>query len=44
MNDLDISTCEIEKIRIDQDSIKGMIISTLQAVAFCHLLGLKVQE
>lgn len=43
MKDLDISSCDIEKLRIDQESIKGMIISPLQAEAFCHLLGLKVQ-
>ncbi len=43
MKDLDISTCDIEKLRIDHESIRDMIISPLQAETFCHLLGLKVK-
>ncbi len=43
MKDLDISTCEIEKLRIDHISIKGLIIASWQAEAFCHLLGIQVK-
>lgn len=43
MKDLDISSCAIDKLRIDSSSIKGMIISPSQAETFCHLLGLKVK-
>ncbi|AIO19703.1 hypothetical protein KQ51_01829 [Candidatus Izimaplasma bacterium HR1] len=43
LKDLDISSCEIEKLRIDHDSIIGLIISPLQAESFCHLLGIKVK-
>lgn len=42
MIDLDLSTCDIEKLRVDHESIKGINISSLQAEAFCHLLGIKV--
>lgn len=40
---LDISTCIIDEIRTDKDSIQGVLIDTSQAQVFCHLLGIIVK-
>lgn len=40
---LDISTCDINDMRIDLASLKGLEIAAYQAEQFCHLLGIKVK-
>lgn len=40
--DVDVSTCDIDGIQIDQFSLKGLKIASYQAPAFCKLLGIKI--
>ncbi len=39
---LDISTCDIEDMKIDIKSLKGLSIASYQAEKFCAFLGIKV--
>ena len=41
---VDVSTCELDGIRISPDSMKGWTVSPLQAVALMPLLGIKVKD
>ena len=42
LKDVGIGSCEIDKLRIDHTSVKGVQIASHQAEAFCDLLGIKV--
>lgn len=43
LKDVDLSNSNIEGIKIDQSSIKGVTISSWQAEIFCRLLGIIVK-
>lgn len=43
LKDVDLSSSNLESIKIDQTSIKGVAIASWQAEIFCRLLGIKVK-
>lgn len=44
LQDVDLSSSDIYSIKTDIKSIKGSVISSLQARDVCHLLGIKVND
>jgi|LGOV01.1.fsa_nt_gb uncharacterized protein YjbI with pentapeptide repeats len=44
LKDVNIGTCEIDKLRIDHNSVKELQIASHQAEAFCDLLGIRVTQ
>ena len=42
VNLLDFSTCEIHQVIIPMEQLKGLTVSTEQAVQLAQLLGLKI--
>lgn len=44
LNNIDISSCNINNIKIDLKSIKGVIVSEIQAIVLSQLLGIKIKE
>lgn len=43
LKDVDLSTCNIERIKVDHKSVEGAIIALHQAESICYLLGVKIK-
>ena len=44
MNNCDISTSDITKIKISQDCLNGLLVSENQALNLVSLLGLRIKR
>ena len=44
LRSVDLSTCNIEGISVQLEDIKGLKLSTLQAITFSKMLGIIVKE